>query len=70
MLQACFGQAAVACLTQAERAHGLREGAFYLLALGVEAPALGRALPCPGGGERLVLRLRQDREHPAFGACL
>jgi len=66
MLQARFGQTAVARLAQAKRPHRLRRRAFYPLALRVEAPALCRASPCPGGGKGVVLIPRQHRNHPAL----
>lgn len=66
MLQARFGQASVAGLAQAERTYGLREGAFDPLTPRVEAPALCRALSCPGGRQGILLVLRQKPERPAL----
>ena len=63
VLQVSFGQTAVACPSQAKGTHGLRESAFYALALRVEALAVGRALSCPRRGKGVVLALRQEREH-------
>src|SRR5215210_3849556 len=62
VLQARLGQAAVARPAQAEGPHALSERALHPLALRVEAPAVRRALPCPGRSEGFVFALRKKGE--------